>query len=158
MTIRAIPAASGRPERALVARYIRSPRVFHCPSDPDSTLVTNAAGALNKRYLSYQVDDGGVQTYQPERTRNLGDPDYARQLLHLAPNGYAVSLPTPSNAVVLWCKWHRNFGSRPDNVLFYDGSVRRLGISTPACSGGGLQQNWRRRPDCLGGEGATSPR
>ncbi len=147
------PSGIKTPERALVARYLRSPRVFHCPSDPDSKLVTSAAGALNKRYLSYQIDDGGFQTYQPARTSNLADPDYARQLLHLHPNGYPLDVRVPSNTVITWCKWHRNFGSKPDNVLFYDGSVRRLGLQTSACVGAGTKSNWRRLPDCVGGEG-----
>ena len=148
------PSGIKTPDRALVSRYIRSARVFHCPGDPDSKLITDAAGALNKRYLSYQVDDGGTQTYQPRRTDDLSDPDYARQLLHFHPSGYLLGVPVPSNTVVVWCKWHRNLGSRPDNVLFYDGSVRRLGLQTPSCGGAGTQATWRRRPDCLGSQAA----
>ena len=151
------PSGIKTPERALVARYLRSPRAFHCPSDPDSKLVTDAAGALNKRYLSYQLDDGGFQTYQPARTSNLADPDYARQLLHFHPSGYSLDVRTPSNTVITWCKWHRNSGARPDNVLFYDGSVKRVALQTPACVGTGTKINWRRLPDCRGSEGASGP-
>ena len=132
------PSGIKTPERALATRYLRSTRPFHCPSDPDSTLAVNAAGTLNKRFLSYQIDDNGQQTYQPTRTNSLGDPDYPRQLLHFHPDGYLLDLKTPSNTVITWCKWHRNVGSRPDNVLFFDGSVRRMAIQM---KGAGIHNN-----------------
>ena len=152
------PSGVRSPERALATRYLRSARPFHCPSDPDSTVVTDAAGALNKRYLSYQLNDNGQQTYQPVRTTNLADPDYPRQLLHFHPDGYLLSLRTPSNTVITWCKWHRSVGSRPDNVLFFDGSIRRMAIQSPGCTPGSpARTGWRRLPDCDATEGTRIP-
>lgn len=147
------PSGIKTPERALATRYLRSTRPFHCPSDPDSIVAVNTAGALDKRFLSYQIDDNGQQTYQPARTNSLSDSDYPRQLLHFHPDGYLLDLKTPSNTVVTWCKWHRGIGSRPDNVLFYDGSVRRLAVQAADCGGGAARTGWRRLPDCDSSEG-----
>ena len=151
------PSGIKTPEQALANRYLRSPSVFHCPSDPDSRVVTDDAGVLDKRFLSYQVADGAQQTYQPARTSDLSDPDYPRQLLHRHPTGYALELKPPSNTVITWCKWHRNAGARPDNVLFYDGSVRRMAIQSDACGSGAPRVGWRRLPNCDSTEGTQIP-
>ena len=152
------PSGIKTPQRALATRYLRSTRYFHCPSDPDDKPPTDAAGALNKRFLSYQVQDGAQQTYQTARTPDLSDPDYPRQLIHIHPSGYLLELQTPSNTIVTWCKWHRSGSAKPDNVLFYDGSVRHLPIEMPACgSDGPARTGWRRLPDCNASEGTRIP-
>jgi prepilin-type N-terminal cleavage/methylation domain-containing protein len=126
-------------------RYLRHPKVFHCPSDLDPTsgtshenLYTDAARtAINPEYLSYQVLDGNIPTYQSIRTTDSSDPNFKRQLLIY--NGASrVSRPPADNTVVAWCKYHRMGGSRNfDNVLFYDGSVQLLPVSQDDPDGSG---------------------
>lgn len=119
-----------------VGRYIRSPRMFHCPQD-------NATGEMsmmlsdtnyNLDYLSYQRSDGGTPSYQSIRTTDASTSNYAlwkRQLVTFdGPNPTTDRIfRTPSDdTIVTWCPFHRTaVGGRDfDNVLFYDGSVQLL--------------------------------
>lgn len=139
--------------------YLRKSSALHCPSDTRATSLTQIVSGtpqINPAYLSYQTNDGTTPTYQPARVRTFNDADYARQLLHYHPTGYWLDLPPASNTIITWCQWHRGLSSRPDNVLFYDGSVRRMSVSQSACAGSN-RTTWRRLPNCDTGEGAPLP-
>lgn len=147
--------------------YLKSPNALHCPADAAKQVAQtaiNSQGQVDLSYLSYQKmdaqggddSDGNInalyknQTYLPNRTTAEADVDYARQLIHQKAGGTLVNIPTPSDTVVLWCPFHRGVSSKPDNVLFYDGSVRRMVIAQEAsCSPSGLKRSgWRRLSQC----------
>ena len=134
----------------------------------------NNRTTVNLDFLSYQREvssdtptppDAGEDTYLPVRTKVFGDPttepDYTRQLIHLRSAGGYVDVPVPSNTVVTWCPHHRGVGGRPDNVLFYDGTVKRLEMTQEgsSCIAGRTLVGWRRVSDCKSansnGEGAA---
>ena len=144
--------------------YLKRPDALHCPADiKGSTSPINANEYVELSFLSYQKPDPldiTQETYSPIRTRAFGgtnaDPDYARQLIHTRPlpDGGLVRVPIPSNTVVTWCPWHRGVGSKPDNVLFFDGSVKRMQIQQEKSCLSGRTANdpeltgWRRVADC----------
>ncbi len=147
--------------------YLRTESALHCPNDTRADGIFDATGAVNPLYLSYQVADpditsataSDVQTYFPRRTLDVSDTaNYLRQLIHqrtLPGSGstatpYEVQAPTPATTIVTWCPYHRNLGSgRADNVLFYDGTVKRM--PTNQTCGTTQLQGWRRVPDCSTG-------
>lgn len=155
--------AQPRSEAIAIQGYLRSNSVLHCPADDRVDGVLDTNGLVNPLYLSYQVADpditsaapADVQTYFPQRTLTVSDPNYLRQLTHqrtLPGSGstgfaYTVDAPTPATTIVTWCPYHRGLGSgRADNILFYDGTVKRM-PSTQTCGTTQLQ-GWRRLPDC----------
>lgn len=156
--------------------YLKTPNALHCPTDVGNDPVTNqpyprtavnAQNQVNLGFLSYQKPDplGGDQGYLPARTPATGDPDYSRQLRHLATNGTIttiVDIPTPSSTIITWCPFHRGASSKPDTVLFFDGSVRRLevtqnGSCSPAPGRSGSLAGWRRVAQCSTDVTGTAP-
>ena len=155
--------------------YLKSSTPLHCPADVkiQGSDVALSGGTVNLNFLSYQKVDTDINpnqnSYKPVRTPNFGglspDPDYVRQLIHLRPDGGYVDVPVPSNTVVTWCPFHRGVGGRPDNVLFYDGTVKRMEITqdtnclTGRGAGAPALAGWRRVSDCSSanskGEGAA---
>jgi prepilin-type N-terminal cleavage/methylation domain-containing protein len=139
--------ASPNPEEPY-ARYLRNPRVLHCPQDSakdNGELIVkgttaeypgyNGVPVLNKNYLSYQkqtpvTDEDpatGEWSYQTVRTTDQGNADWKRQLTHFSGNTTAdrVYRVPSDDTVITWCRFHRKTGGRNfDNVLFYDGSVQ----------------------------------
>jgi prepilin-type N-terminal cleavage/methylation domain-containing protein len=108
------------------AIYLRSRKQLHCPADTEneSWTTTDAGNMINTSFLSYQVQDGATWTYQPWRGVSGSDWRVKRQLLRYNSGNLILRSPL-DNTVVTWCKWHR--GAREiDNVLFYDGTVRRI--------------------------------
>jgi prepilin-type N-terminal cleavage/methylation domain-containing protein len=137
------PDAIGALPAKMAGRYLRNATVLHCPShnqnnDPGSTTL-QSGGSFNAKYLSYQTDDGGISTYDTNRTSNTGDTGWKRQILHYS-GSTLVARPPADDTIVTWCKWHRNEGGGYDNVLFYDGSVD---IVKPEAD---LTTNWLREP------------
>jgi prepilin-type N-terminal cleavage/methylation domain-containing protein len=137
-----------------VARYLRNPKVFHCPADITEGAIgvytDDTKARLNPDYLSYQEDDAGVQTYLPSRIldRSANYDLWKRQLELLVPDGPADADSEPDmvagalprdDTVITWCKHHRYVRER-DNVLFFDGSVQLL----PRSQG----QGDALKPDC----------
>ena len=167
------PSSNGaivRPPIDSSLSYLKSSSALHCPADvdykntvnPSSPLPTKSDGnggtVIDPAYLSYQKADKDDPTeptqftYNDKRTGQTGDPDFARQLQHFsatAPN-VVINIPTPSNTVITWCKFHRGLSSKPDNVLFYDGSVKRMTITQDAgCLPHTLASTgWRRLSEC----------
>lgn len=129
------------------AFYLRSRKQLHCPADTDHEFWTTTDGGsvIDTNYLSYQVQDGTTWTYQPWRgITSSSDPDVKRQLLRYS--GANLILRTPDdNTVITWCQWHR--GARTvDNVLFYDGTVRRIAKDQDNPTGGAALTDWHRVP------------
>jgi prepilin-type N-terminal cleavage/methylation domain-containing protein len=131
-----------------VGRYVRNPKVFHCPADvtpKDSTidhenLYTNTTkNQFNPNYLSYQRADDNIQTYLPwrqtdstQKTDTATQLSWKRQLALWVPDTNADSDTDPDivagaqpsdDTVVTWCVSHR-YVRDYDNVLFLDGSVQ----------------------------------
>lgn len=161
------PGGTGLKAPSEFSSYLKTPNALHCPTDvgkdpatnlPYPQTALNAQGQVNLGFLSYQKPDplGGDQSYLPARTPSLNDPDYSRQLKHLATNGTitkVVDIPTPSNTIITWCPFHRGTSSKPDTVLFFDGSVRRLevtqeGSCLPSPARNGVLTGWRRVAQC----------
>ncbi len=126
---------------AVLASYLKSPRVFHCPSDTKDAdgQVETPTHNLNPAYLSYQGLDSDpiLGAAQPTYAtfRGLG---VARQIGSWA-NPKDTSRRAPDQTVMLWCRFHRPLdkngdpattdGSRTfDNVLFLDGSVQSVPV------------------------------
>ncbi len=79
------------------------------------------------------------------------DVDYSRQLKHFDNNDRVVDIPTPSNTIITWCPFHRGASSKPDTVLFFDGSVRRLEVTQNAsclANHNAPLTGWRRVAQC----------
>ena len=153
-----------------VGRYVRSPKVFHCPSDDyqrgsigaSSAQLYNANKTLiNPDYLSYQVDDEGTPTYSVFRTTDVSTVAkkelWKRQLEHY--DTQPRPRPTPDTTVVAWCRFHRRLssdglstlanGRNFDNVLFYDGTVQLLPWKQDVSDTGGSTNQcttWQRVP------------
>ncbi|BCM93331.1 hypothetical protein IAD21_05222 [Abditibacteriota bacterium] len=162
------PSANGpivRPPIDSSISYLKSSSALHCPADVDfqntsSPSPTKSDGAggnvIDPKYLSYQkVDatdpiDPTQFTYNNIRTNQTSDVDFARQLQHISAANVNINIPTPSNTVITWCQFHRGLSSKPDNVLFYDGSVRRMSITQDAgcLPGRPVATGWRRLSEC----------
>lgn len=157
-----------------VERYVRSPKIFHCPSDDyprgsigssSNQLYNDDKTLLNPDYLSYQVNIEG-QTYASFRTDSDADPDWKRQLEHYDGSDF-VPRPPADNTVVTWCRFHRRLsadglstlanGRNFDNVLFYDGTVQLIpyqqnNVDGTSCDpvdaspNGPCVDKWRRIP------------
>ncbi|RYX80423.1 prepilin-type N-terminal cleavage/methylation domain-containing protein [bacterium] len=144
--------------------YLKSSSALHCPADvaydttssPEPTKDDGAGGRIiDTKYLSYQKQDAldpvdpTQFTYNNIRTNNTQDPDFARQLWHISASG-RIDIPTPSNTIITWCTFHRGLSSKPDNVLFYDGSVRRMErIQAAGClPGRSAKSGWLRLSEC----------
>lgn len=139
--------------------YLKSSSALHCPADvnytttssPNAIIEDPTLGVIvDPKYLSYQkLDEDAAQlTYNDVRLKiNKGSvvtSDYSRQLRHLItvpvnpanPTGptkdVEANIPIPSSTVITWCQFHRGLSAKPDNVLFYDGSVRRMEITQSA--------------------------
>lgn len=154
--------------------YLKSSSVLHCPADtgkdangvdipqtPFNSSTTDSR-QVNLAYLSYQKPDpiDGTESYQPLRTKDTGLTDgfrdFPRQLFHYDINNHYIPLPVATDTVITWCPFHRGAGAsisggRPDNVLFFDGSVRRMEIVQSAgCSiGRGDATGWHRLANCI---------
>jgi len=156
--------------------YLKSSTALHCPADVDfqngaSAVAIKDDGSggtiVDPAYLSYQKPDKTdssllTWTYDDVRTKLTSDVDFARQLQHRNTSDIIVNIPIPSNTVVMWCPFHRGLSARPDNVLFYDGSVRRMATTQDAgCLPGRPASTWwRRLSECststtANNEGAT---
>jgi prepilin-type N-terminal cleavage/methylation domain-containing protein len=137
-----LPIASGNPLLARpLAGYVKSVRVFHCPTDNnDKTIqyrdpsdacvpkkvntgvLTFQVGTLtytNPSYLSYQVrDDIKTDTTDPytDTYSSFRAPDAALPVRQLVPYAGGAT-PTVSDrpmrelTVVTWCRWHRKIDS-----------------------------------------------
>ncbi len=140
-----------RPPSDGVTSYLKSSSALHCPSDTKSSLTPTKMDAtgqavlvggspiVDEAFLSYQKpdpQDTTQWTYDDVRVKlspNAPIPsDFARQLQHRTSIDTIINIPTPSNTVVAWCPFHRGVSARPDTVLFYDGSVRRMEVTQPA--------------------------
>jgi prepilin-type N-terminal cleavage/methylation domain-containing protein len=139
-----------------VARYIRNPKVFHCPADNQDTANNLYADItktrLNPDYLSYQLiddndtaeDTDDIPTYLPGRIETPAAPYEAwkRQLLVGLPDGtlekdinkdpikdgFPDHVPgaLPQDDTIVTWCLHHRNVRDRDNVLFYDGSVQLL--------------------------------
>ncbi len=140
--------------------------------DPNRYTDPTDSTYFNFRYLSYQfkvpttgqpwtnfadkTSDDARYTYDvnhPEVTST--DSNYRRQLFPYAP---AVSPPPRSvsswypddNTVITWCVHHRQYtreGTDQDNVLFLDGSVKRLPVKQTMGTKCTDLQGWKRLPE-----------
>ena len=145
--------------------YLRSAGALHCPSDGEGdalyseTTYTLAGDAtvradINRRYASYQVaETDGEQPYLPSRfvlPNSVTENDvktFTRQLHHFRSTSGGekwIELRPSDSTVVTWCRFHRGLSTRGDNVLFYDGAVRRLPQFQNECS---PDKRWLRAPN-----------
>ncbi len=112
--------------------------------------MDGSSDTLNPQYLSYQTKhplDGADWTYQSWRGENgactLTNRLPCRQLTRFIGTNMLPRTPD-DNTIVTWCPWHR--GAREiDNVLFFDGTVRRIPrIQTDPTAG--TLETWKRLP------------
>jgi len=160
-----------RPPADGALSYLKSSAPLHCPSDTKLSPIAikddgNGGKIVDPDFLSYQKVDGTdpVDPTQPQWTYDdvrfklspnaPTPPDFARQLKHISidQNGIEsnVNIPTPSSTVVAWCPFHRGLSGKPDTVLFFDGSVRRMEVTQPAgCLPGRPDASgWLRLSEC----------
>ncbi len=151
----------------VLAGYLKSPRLFHCPSDVKDAdgQLEDSSHNLNSSYLSYQGTDSDpvLAVAQPTYATFRGS-GVSRQIGNwTAPSD--TSRRAPDQTVMLWCRFHghldkngdpatTDFSRTFDNVLFLDGSVQSVPVkqtvtgvsSTGATTATYLCQGWGRVP------------
>jgi len=148
--------------------YLGKQMTLHCPRD-----VYTPAGSQDF-FRSYMVEDVDAKPstnrlnrypYLPFRGVTLDtDPNYRRQLQPGAvPPGGSEPVPVvdpnwhpADDTVVTWCPWHLESvtmgGVGQYNVLFWDGSVIRVGEDVMTVDGVGPVETWQvSRDDASGG-------
>lgn len=146
-----LPEAS---DPSLLAGYVRSPKIFHCPADSLQRNVASGAGctttqirttqlilggsSLNPAYLSYQVRDDLTIGELPHATYSSFRGSGVKEQLHFYSTTTFPERPIEQKTVVTYCRFHRSLRSdngntiearrNYDNVLFADGTVQNLPI------------------------------
>jgi prepilin-type N-terminal cleavage/methylation domain-containing protein len=142
------------------AGYLTKQMTLHCPRDVYTQ--TGDAGF----YQSFMVKDEDATAadelnkypYRPFRgISDETDVNYRRQLQGAA-SVAGLDLPwhPADDTVVTWCKWHVDTVSMSGvgqyQVLFWDGSVLRVGADVMRDAGIGPDETWKVRPaDATGG-------